>query len=223
MAIRSALCPVVPGLLLALALFMAGPAARAAAGPQAAFQPDVPAGQAVAIFAGGCFWCMEEAFDPIHGVKATIDGYTGGHVADPSYGDVTSETSGHAEAVKIVYDPSQVSYDHLLQVFWHNVDPTDDQGQFCDRGDSYRSEIFAVNSAQMQAAKASEQALKQDPKAPSPIVTKIVPATTFYPAEDYHQNYYKKNPLKYKFYRNACGRDRTLDKLWGKAARTPKS
>lgn len=208
--------------LLSLALLLTV-AAPALAGPQDAFKSNAGADQAVAIFAGGCFWCMEEAFDPIKGVKKTISGYTGGHVADPSYNDVTSETSGHAEALKVVYDPSQVSYDHLLQVFWHNVDPTDAKGQFCDRGDSYRSEIFAVNAKQMQAAKASKQALQQSDSAPSPITTEIVPAVTFYPAEDYHQDYYEKNPLRYKFYRNACGRDRTLDKLWGEAARTPES
>ena len=208
--------------LLSLALLLTV-AAPALAAPQDAFKSNAGADQAVAIFAGGCFWCMEEAFDPIKGVKQTISGYTGGHVADPSYNDVTSETSGHAEALKVVYDPSQVSYDHLLQVFWHNVDPTDAKGQFCDRGDSYRAEIFAVNAKQMQAAKASKQALQQSDSAPSPITTEIVPAVTFYPAEDYHQNYYEKNPLRYKFYRNACGRDRTLDKLWGEAARTPEN
>ena len=210
-----------PALTLAAALF-AG-LAQAAPAPNDAFTPQVGDDRAVAIFAGGCFWCMEEAFDPIEGVKQTISGYTGGHVADPSYDDVTAETSGHAEAVKVVYDPRRVSYDHLLQVFWHNVDPTDAGGQFCDRGDSYRSEIFAVDSAQMKAAKASKQQLQNADNAPEPIVTDIEPAVTFYPAEDYHQNYYEKNPLRYKFYRNACGRDRTLDKLWGEAARTPES
>lgn len=206
---------------LVASLAWCGCAAAADAGPKAAFKPDTGPDKAVAIFAGGCFWCMEQAFDQIKGVKATIDGYTGGHVDNPTYSDVTSETSGHTEALKVVYDPKQVGYDHLLQVFWHNVDPTDDSGQFCDRGDSYRSEIFAVNAAQKKAAEASKKALQQDANAPSPIVTKIVPAVTFYRAEDYHQNYYKKNPLRYKFYHNACRRDATLDKLWGDKARTP--
>lgn len=207
------------GLLLALSL---GSTAFAAdPGPQAAFKPDVDADQAVAIFAGGCFWCMEQAFDPIEGVEATINGYTGGHVDHPSYSDVTAGQSGHTEALKIVYDPDQVGYRHLLQVFWHNVDPTDDGGQFCDRGDSYRSEIFAVDDAQKKTARASKKALQQSKDAPSPIVTQIVPAVTFYKAEAYHQNYYRKNPLRYKFYHNACRRNATLDKVWGDKARTP--
>lgn len=206
---------------LILGLTLGSTAFAADPGPQAAFKPDVGPQQAVAIFAGGCFWCMEQAFDQIKGVQATIDGYTGGHTDHPTYSDVTSEKSGHTEALKIVYDPQQVSYDHLLQVFWHNVDPTDDSGQFCDRGDSYRSEIFAVNDAQKKAAEASRETLQQSRKAPSPIVTQIVPAVTFYKAESYHQNYYKKNPLRYKFYHNACRRDATLDKLWGDKARTP--
>lgn len=197
--------------------------ASAAPGPKAAFKPDMGPDRAVAIFAGGCFWCMEEAYDAIDGVTATIDGYTGGHLADPSYEDVTAETSGHAEAVKVVYDPKKVSYRHLLDVFWHNVDPTDDGGQFCDRGDSYRSEIFAVNDRQLAQARQSKQALESDPQAPTPIKTSIVYATTFYRAEDYHQNYHQNNPLRYKFYSNACGRYQRLDELWGDAARTPVS
>ena len=186
--------------------------------PEAAFQPDVGSDEAVAIFAGGCFWCVEEAFDQVDGVVSTTSGYTGGHLADPSYKDVTAETSGHAEAVKVVYKPDTVTYAHLLDVFWHNVDPTDAGGQFCDRGDSYRSEIFAVTPEQEATAKASKKTLQDDPDAPSPIVTEITPATTFYAAEEYHQNYYEKNSLRYKFYRNSCRRDATLEKRWGEAA-----
>lgn len=186
--------------------------------PEQPFKADVPAGQAVAIFAGGCFWCMESDFDPVKGVVSTTSGYTGGHVDNPKYGDVTGEQSGHSEALKIVYNTDETDYKTLLDVFWHNVDPTDDGGQFCDRGDSYRSKIFAVNTDQMAAAKASKQALEDDADAPKPIVTPIVAATTFYDAEDYHQNYYKKNPLRYKFYRASCRRDATLEKRWGDEA-----
>ncbi|MES1923699.1 peptide-methionine (S)-S-oxide reductase MsrA [Salinisphaera sp. T31B1] len=206
-------------LLAVLMLALTAMAAVAApAGPQQPFVSDAGDGEAVAIFAGGCFWCMEAAFDPVPGVVSTTSGYTGGHVDDPSYGDVTAETSGHSEAVKIVYKTAETDYDTLLDVFWHNVDPTDDGGQFCDRGDSYRSKIFVVDDAQAKAAEASKTALENDPDAPSPIVTEIVPATTFYAAEDYHQNYYRKNPLRYKFYRASCRRDAILEKRWGDAA-----
>lgn len=205
-------------LFTALGLLAAGLSTAGAAEPDARFKPDVGADEAVAIFAGGCFWCMEEAFDPVQGVVSTTSGYTGGHVDNPSYRDVTSETSGHTEALKIVYKPAQVDYARLLDVFWHNVDPTDADGQFCDRGDSYRSEIFYVTPDQKQAAVASKKALQNDDDAPSPIVTQIVPAVTFYDAEDYHQNYYQKNSLRYKFYSNACRRQATLEKRWGDAA-----
>ncbi|MES1952295.1 peptide methionine sulfoxide reductase [Salinisphaera sp. S4-8] len=205
--------------LASLALFFSASAgADEAPAPEAPFKPDVAADEGVAIFAGGCFWCVEEAFDQVEGVVSTTSGYTGGHLADPSYRDVTAETSGHAEAVKVVYKTDEVDYATLLDTFWHNIDPTDDGGQFCDRGDSYRSEISYVNDAQKKAAEQSKQALQDDPDAPSPIVTKIVAATTFYPAEDYHQDYYKKNPLRYKFYRSSCRRDAVLEKRWGAAA-----
>jgi peptide-methionine (S)-S-oxide reductase len=201
-------------------LAVATPLASAAdnPAPDARFKPDVGADEGVAIFAGGCFWCMEEAFDPIDGVVSTISGYTGGHLEDPGYKDVTAETSGHAEALKVVYKTAEVDYKQLLDVFWHNIDPTDAGGQFCDRGDSYRSEIFHVTPQQKTAAMASKKTLQNDPDAPSPIVTQIVPAATFYPAEDYHQNYYKKNALRYAFYSNACRREATLKKRWGEAA-----
>lgn len=185
---------------------------------QQPFQPDVPADQAVALFAGGCFWCVEAAFDQVEGVVSTTSGYTGGHVDDPTYRQVGQENTGHAESVKVVYRPGEVNYDRLLDTFWHNIDPTDAGGQFCDRGDSYRSAIFVVDETQRKAAEASKKALEDNPDAPSPIVTEIVPATTFYPAEDYHQNYYKKNPLRYKFYRASCRRDAVLEKRWGEAA-----
>ena len=202
--------------MLACAATSAGAAEGPA--PEAPFEPDVGSDEAVAIFAGGCFWCVEEAFDQVDGVVSTTSGYTGGNLADPSYKDVTAETSGHAEAVKVVYKPDTVTYAHLLDVFWHNIDPTDAGGQFCDRGDSYRSEIFAVTPEQEATAKASKKTLQDDPDAPSPIVTEITPATTFYAAEEYHQNYYKKNSLRYKFYKNSCRRTATLEKVWGEAA-----
>ncbi|MBS63758.1 peptide-methionine (S)-S-oxide reductase MsrA [Salinisphaera sp.] len=210
--------------LASLALFFSASAgANEAPAPNAPFKPDVGTDEGVAIFAGGCFWCVEEAFDQVEGVVSTTSGYTGGHLPDPSYRDVTAETSGHAEAVKVVYKTDQVDYEHLLDTFWHNIDPTDDGGQFCDRGDSYRSEIFYVNDAQKKTAEQSKQALQDDPDAPSPIVTEIVAATTFYPAEEYHQNYYQKNSLRYKFYKNSCRRTATLEKRWGDKAGGPDS
>ena len=210
--------------LASIALFFSASAgADEAPAPNAPFKPDVGADEGVAIFAGGCFWCVEEAFDQVEGVVSTTSGYTGGHLPDPSYRDVTAETSGHAEAVKVVYKTDQVDYEHLLDTFWHNIDPTDDGGQFCDRGDSYRSEIFYVNDAQKKAAEQSKRALQDAPDAPSPIVTEIVAATTFYPAEEYHQNYYQKNSLRYKFYKNSCRRTATLEKRWGDKAGGPDS
>lgn len=173
---------------------------------------------ATAIFAGGCYWCMEQAFDQVPGVLQTISGYTGGAKVDPTYEEVSSGTTGHAEAEKIIYDPSKVTYKQLLYDFWHNVDPTNDHGQFCDNGNQYRSEIFYLNDEQKKEAEASRQALENQKGAPSPIVTKIVKAGPFYKAEEYMQNYYKKNPLRYKYYHYACGRAARLRELWGKSA-----
>lgn len=207
-------------ILLLAALALAAGAAWGANGNRAErpFEPDVGAGRAVALFAGGCFWCMEDAFEHVDGVVRAVSGYTGGHVDNPTYAQVSAEGTGHAEAVKVVYDPQQVSYDQLLDVFWHNIDPTDAGGQFCDRGDSYRSAIFYVDAAQRDAAEASRRRLRRDPDAPHPIVTEITPATTFYVAEAYHQDYAEKNTLRYKFYRSACRRDAVLKKRWGEAA-----
>ncbi|MGB7933773.1 MAG: peptide-methionine (S)-S-oxide reductase MsrA [Gammaproteobacteria bacterium] len=168
-----------------------------------------------ATFAGGCFWCMESPFDKLEGVISTTSGYTGGHTKDPTYKEVSRGGTGHAEAMQIVYDPKKVSYTKLLDVFWHNVDPTNAHGQFCDNGDQYRSEIFYHNEEQRRLAVASEQDLEKHKSFAAPIVTKIVPATTFYPAEEYHQNYYQNNPIRYKFYRFSCGRDQRLEELWG--------
>lgn len=176
---------------------------------------------ATAVFAGGCFWCVEQAFDEVEGVVETISGYTGGDVENPSYEQVTYNETGHLEAVQVRYDPSVVTYETLLASFWHNIDPTDDRGQFCDKGHSYLSAIFVANDRQRQLAEASRQALKNDADAPSPIVTPIREARTFYPAEDYHQNYYEKKPVRYNFYKNACGRTDRLKALWGDAAGKP--
>ena len=186
-------------------------------GVSAAPQAPAPAGSAVAIFAGGCFWCVESDFDKVPGVLSTTSGYTGGTVANPTYEDVSSGGTGHAEVVKVVYDPQMVTYEKLLYVFWRNVDPLTKEAQFCDYGTQYRSAIFYLDEKQKQLAEASKAALQ--PRFKRPIVTEIVKAGPFYAAEDYHQDYYKKNPVRYKFYRYNCGRDARLDDVWGKEAR----
>jgi peptide-methionine (S)-S-oxide reductase len=160
---------------------------------------------------------MEPPFDRLDGVLSTISGYTGGSKADPTYHEVSGGSTGHAEAVQIAYDPAKVSYQELLDVFWHNVDPLDAGGQFCDRGSQYRTAIFAENAEQRRLAVASREALAESGRFEQPIATEIVDASTFYPAEDYHQNYYMTNPVRYKFYRWNCGRDQRLTQLWGEA------
>jgi peptide-methionine (S)-S-oxide reductase len=174
-------------------------------------------GEAVATFAGGCFWCMEPPYDKLDGVSATISGYTGGNKADPTYQEVSSGGTGHTEAVQVTYDPTKVTYEELLEVFWRNVDPLDAGGQFCDRGSQYRTGIFVHDEAQRRLAAASKQALEDSGRFKEPIVTEIEDAGPFYPAEDYHQDYYEKNPIRYKFYRWNCGRDQRLAELWGEA------
>jgi peptide-methionine (S)-S-oxide reductase len=171
--------------------------------------------QAKATFAGGCFWCMQPAFDAVPGVASTTVGYTGGHTKDPSYHEVGSGTTGHAESIEVVYDPAKVTYADLLKVFWRNVDPTDAGGQFCDHGDQYRSAIFYHDEEEKRLAEQSKSEVAKKLKVPGPIVTQIVQASTFYPAEEYHQSYYKKNPLRYRFYRRGCGRDQRLEEVWG--------
>jgi len=181
-------------------------------------QPPVSGtGSAKATFAGGCFWCMEPPFDKLPGVLSTTSGYTGGHTKHPTYHEVSAGSSGHAEAVQVVYDPKQVSYEKLLDVFWHNIDPTRKDGQFCDHGNQYRSAIFYHDEEQKQLAEAAKAKLQQHKPFQGEIVTEIVPAGEFYPAEDYHQDYATKNPIRYKFYRTSCGRDQRLKELWGKA------
>ena len=173
---------------------------------------------AKATFAGGCFWCVEADFDKLDGVISTTSGYIGGTVANPTYEQVSAKTTGHAEVVEIVYDPRKVSYDRLLEYFWRTTDPTAKDRQFCDAGTPYRHAIFANGAEQLAAAKASLAALEKTKPFKEPIVTQIALATTFYPAEDYHQDYYKKNPVRYKYYRNGCGRDARLKQLWGDLA-----
>jgi peptide-methionine (S)-S-oxide reductase len=200
------------GLLLA-ALTMIG-TARAADAPSTAATPP-PEATATAIFAGGCFWCMEHPFDALDGVLSVTSGYTGGHVPSPTYEQVSSGTTGHAEAVRVVYDPTRIGYDKLLDVYWHNVDPLDAGGQFCDRGNQYRTAIFYTTEQQRELAETSKAALESSGRLPGPIATEIVQAGPFYPAEGYHQHYYKTNPLRYTYYRFACGRDKRLEELWG--------
>ena len=172
---------------------------------------------AIATFAGGCFWCMQPPFDKTPGVISTTAGYTGGTKVNPTYEEVSDGGTGHAESVQVTYDPGKVTYQQLLDVYWHNVDPLDTGGQFCDRGNQYRTAIFYHGDEQQKQAEASKQALIDSKRFDQPIATEIVAAGPFYPAEDYHQEYYKKNPVRYKFYRWNCGRDQRLTQLWGEA------
>ena len=180
-------------------------------------QPATGGEPAKATFAGGCFWCMEPPFASLPGVISVTSGYTGGHKANPTYEEVSAGGTGHAEAVEIVYDPTQIGYAQLLEIFWHNIDPLDAGGQFCDRGQQYRPAIFYHGDEQKRLAEESKQALEQSGRFQQPVVVAIEPASTFYPAEDYHQDYYRKNPVRYKFYRYSCGRDQRLETLWGMA------
>ena len=172
-------------------------------------------GTSVAIFAGGCFWCMEPPYDKLDGVLSTTSGYTGGSEVNPTYKQVASGRTSHREAVRIEYDPKRVSYERLLEVFWRNIDPLDGRGQFCDKGRHYTSAIYTLDDEQFAAAQESKVELVSEGKLKGEIKTEILPAGPFYPAEDYHQDYYRKNPIRYKYYRWGCGRDARLKKLWG--------
>jgi peptide-methionine (S)-S-oxide reductase len=206
------------GLGLAALSLSAGIALSQGSKPPAAAGAAAPAAKlAKATFAGGCFWCVESDFDKVPGVISTTSGYTGGSVANPSYQQVSAKTTGHAEAVQIVYDPAKLSYEQLLEVYWRSIDPTTKDRQFCDAGSPYRTAIFTHDAAQQAAALASRAALDKSKPFKEPIVTTIEPAGAFYAAEEYHQDYYLKNPLRYKYYRNGCGRDARLQQLWGKA------
>lgn len=171
-----------------------------------------------ATFAGGCFWCMEPPFKTLNGVISVTSGYTGGHKVNPTYQEVSVGGTGHAEAVQIVFNSSLISYQQLLDIYWHNIDPTTVNRQFCDSGDQYRSAIFYHNDDQARLAKASRARLEKEKTFREPVVTEITAATAFYPAEEYHQEYYKKNPIRYKYYRTGCGRDKRLKELWGDKA-----
>ena len=168
-----------------------------------------------ATFAAGCFWCMEHPFDEMDGVISTTSGYIGGHQEQPTYQQVSSGSTGHTEAIQILFDPSKVTYERLLEIYWHNSDPTTANRQFCDVGSQYRPGIFYHNKEQQHLAKTSKESIQQNKSFPENIITEITAASTFWPAEEYHQNYYLKNPIRYKFYRYNCGRDQRLNQLWG--------
>jgi|SRR5690349_5233846 peptide-methionine (S)-S-oxide reductase len=169
-----------------------------------------------ATFAGGCFWCLEEALDKVEGVVSTTSGYTGGQKTNPTYEEVSAGGTGHTESVQVMYDPQKVTYTKLLETFWHNIDPTTPNQQFCDKGHQYRSAIFYHDDRQQRLAEESKQQLDKSKPFKEQIVTEIVPASEFYPAEEYHQNFYQKNPIRYKFYKYNCGRAQRLETLWGK-------
>ena len=190
--------------LLLLAALLAGASAGA---------DDAPARTATALFAGGCFWCMEPPFDRVPGVVSTTSGYTGGSVENPTYEQVSSGGTGHAEAVRVTYDPSRVTYEKLLDVFWHNIDPTVRDRQFCDVGSQYRSAIFVSGTEERELAEASRRRVAE--RLGVPILTEVADAGAFHPAEEYHQDYYRKNPIRYAFYRRVCGRGARLTEIWG--------
>jgi peptide-methionine (S)-S-oxide reductase len=174
-----------------------------------------------ATFAGGCFWCMQPPFESLPGVLSTTVGYTGGTKRNPTYEEVSAGGTGHAESVQIVYDPTKITYEQLLDVFWHNIDPVTRDAQFCDHGHQYRSAIFYADETQRRVAEESKRQLEASATLPGPIVTEIVAAAEFWPAEDYHQRYHEKYPIRYRYYRWGCGRDARLRELWGAAAGTP--
>jgi peptide-methionine (S)-S-oxide reductase len=195
-------------MLLALASSRSGTAAQ----PKAAVQAQ-PAQAATAIFAGGCFWCLEADFEKLPGVLKAESGYTGGDLKNPTYEQVSHGGTGHAESVRVYYDPQKVAYPQLLEYFWHHIDPTVQDRQFCDVGAQYRTAIFYQDQAQRETAEASLAALQKSGRF-AHIYTEVVPAGTFYVAEDYHQDYYKKNPIRYRFYRKSCGRDARVEQVW---------
>ena len=175
-------------------------------------------GTATATFAGGCFWCMEPPFEALPGVVSVTSGFSGGMERNPTYPDVSSGKTGHTESIQVLYDPKRISYARLLEVYWHNVDPTSGDGQFCDRGKQYRPVIFYHNAAERRVAQDSRARAKRELRVKKPIMVQILPFMAFYAAEDYHQDYYRKNPTHYQEYRTGCGRDRRLRELWGDAA-----
>jgi peptide-methionine (S)-S-oxide reductase len=186
------------------------------ASAQAQTSPGAKPATAKATFAGGCFWCMEEAYDKVPGVVATVSGYMGGHAKNPTYEQIGTGRTGHAEVVQVEYDPAKVSYAKLLEVFWRNIDPTQRDAQFCDQGSQYRSGVFYHDEEQKRIAEVSRLALQKNKPFRGEIVTEITPASQFYPAEGYHQDFHQKNPTRYKFYKSGCGREARLQQLWGK-------
>jgi len=182
--------------------------------PSVAFEAATPA---KAYFAGGCFWCMEEAFEKVDGVIGVVSGYMGGTVADPTYEQVSSGQTGHAESVEVSYDPAKVSYEKLLESFWRNVDPVTPNAQFCDHGNQYRSAVFYGSDEEKRLSEGSKSVIERSKRFSVPIVTQLVKASTFYQAEEYHQDFYKKNPIRYKYYKFNCGRAQRLEALWGKS------
>jgi peptide-methionine (S)-S-oxide reductase len=202
--------------ILALGGLLAACEPTAAQAPQSHVNVQTVENSGVAIFAGGCFWCTESDFDKVPGVIETTSGYIGGHVENPTYEQVSTGNSGHLEAVRVRFNPSKTSYAQLLEAFWPTIDPVTANAQFCDHGPQYRSAIFYSNSEEQQLAEASKSTLEKSGRLPSPVVTEILAASTFYPAEEYHQDYYQRNPLRYNYYRNGCGRDQRLEQLWGK-------
>lgn len=207
------------GIMIAMLLSLVASAAAAAGKDPMTKGTETANGKLEkATFAGGCFWCMEAPFDKLPGVVSVTSGYTGGNLKNPTYKQVSAGGTGHAESVQIVYDPARIGYDKLLEVFWHNVDPTVADRQFCDTGHQYRSAIFYHTEEQHRLALKSEETLEKSKPFKGPVLTEISKAGEFYPAEEYHQHYYKKNPIRYKYYRTACGRDNRLKELWGDAA-----
>ena len=204
----------------ALLLTLLTGASRAAA-PAAGKPSAKPQVTATATFAMGCFWCAETAYEGQPGVISAVSGYTGGTEKNPTYEQVSNHATSHYEALQVTYDPSKTTYEALLDLFWHNVDPTQGNGQFCDHGDQYRSAIFVADESQRRAALASKAAIEKSGVLKKPIVTAIIPASTFWPAEDYHQDFYRKNPVRYQSYRFGCGRDARLKALWGSRAGKP--
>ena len=198
-------------LVLTVAIFLIG-----AWNLQSTSQAAADGTPSKAYFAGGCFWCMEEAFEKVEGVLSATSGYMGGKVVNPSYEEVSAGRTGHAESIEVVYDPAKVSYQKLLDVFWRNVDPITPNAQFCDHGSQYRTAVFFQTDEEKRASDTSKQAIEQSKRFTVPIVTQIVMVSQFYPAEEYHQDFYKKNPIRYKFYKYNCGRAQRLEELWGK-------
>ena len=218
--IRHGLYVVLVSALLVAPSAVAGTTASPARKAPAVDTPET-ARVATAVFAMGCFWCGETQFEEQPGVQSVVSGYAGGREPNPTYEQVSAGVTGHVESIRITYDPTRTSYEKLLDLFWHGIDPTQDDGQFCDHGAQYRSVVFVADSTQRRLAEASKRAIEKSGVLKAPIVTRILPATRFWPAEEYHQDFWRKDPLRYRSYREGCGRDRRLRELWGDRAAKP--